>query len=186
MTLRRGRKCIFRDCPFLSHPAIGRGQHTWAQGCAWSPWVEMNSRLLLGEAAGAEEGAQGKLLILLGPQCAHRPQETLSSVRLQSFSSSALGWSHIHLLLEGSCPSRVPSGGEGGEEPCEFWGCAPWHRDGPPGLIHTPWAQVPLGPGPAVSNPGEAAGRGQGHSPCLQNLPRSNWPSAALWVLWNS
>ena len=68
--------------PDLSHPALGRG-HPEGSRMWMASLVGMNAWPLLGEAASANEGAQGKLPDLLGSQCPYRPQETLSSVRLK-------------------------------------------------------------------------------------------------------
>lgn len=66
----------------LSHPALGRG-HPEGSRMGMASSVGMNAWPLLGEAASAHEGAQGKLPDLLGSRCPYRPQETLSSLRLK-------------------------------------------------------------------------------------------------------
>lgn len=50
--------------PRWSSLVSGRGHRTLAQGCGWHPGVGTNSWPFLGETAGAQEGAQGKLLAL--------------------------------------------------------------------------------------------------------------------------
>lgn len=136
------------------------------------------ARPLPGEAAGAGQGAQGSLLGLLGSQCLYGPQETWSWVRLRWFSGFALGWRDICLPLEGSYSSRGGRLPGKGCQPCEFGAGLTWSKDGPDGVTHPP-----LGARLAVSNSGEAAGQGQGQSPCLQDVSHSNWLSVALWGL---
>ena len=108
-------------------------------------------------------------------------------------SSQPRDWSHISCvscnaggfftaepLKKPSCSStKVLSQGKWGTNHASL-GRSSLSKDGPHVVIHTPWAQVPLGAGLAISNPGEAAGRGHGQSSCLQTLSHSKWLSVAL------
>ena len=88
-------------------------------------------------------------------------------------SCNAGGFFTAEPLKKPSCSStKVLSQGKWGTNHASL-GRSSLSKDGPHVVIHTPWAQVPLGAGLAISNPGEAAGRGHGQSSCLWNLSHS-------------